>query len=51
MPYSDRFYPIVDSLAWVERLTRLGVRMVPLRAKNLAHEDAVRRHIHRAGRQ
>lgn len=42
MPYPDRFYPIVDSLAWIERLTRLGVRTVQLRAKNLSHEDAVR---------
>ncbi|CAL79381.1 thiamine phosphate pyrophosphorylase (thiamin phosphate synthase/diphosphorylase) [Bradyrhizobium sp. ORS 278] len=35
MPYPDRFYPVVDSLAWVERLTRLGVGTVQLRAKNL----------------
>ena len=44
-------YPIVDSLAWVERLTCLDVCMVPLRAKNLAHEGAVRRRIHCARRQ
>ena len=24
MPYPDRFYPVVDSLDWIERLTRLG---------------------------
>jgi len=42
MPYPDRFYPIVDSLAWIERLTRLGVGTVQLRAKNLPHEEAVR---------
>ncbi|HKG77267.1 MAG TPA: thiamine phosphate synthase [Beijerinckiaceae bacterium] len=42
MAYPDRFYPIVDSLAWINRLTRLGVRTVQLRAKNLSHEDAVR---------
>jgi thiamine-phosphate pyrophosphorylase len=42
MPYPDRFYPIVDSLAWIERLTRLGVRTVQLRAKDLSHGDAVR---------
>jgi thiamine-phosphate pyrophosphorylase len=33
--YPDRFYPVVDSLAWVERLTKLGVGTVQLRAKNL----------------
>lgn len=35
MPYPDRFYPVVDSVAWVARLTRLGVGTVQLRAKNL----------------
>lgn len=30
----DRFYPIVDSAAWVERLTRLGARMIQLRIKD-----------------
>jgi thiamine-phosphate pyrophosphorylase len=33
--YPDRFYPVVDSLAWVERLTRLGVGTIQLRAKDL----------------
>ena len=33
--YPDRFYPVVDSVAWVERLTKLGVGTVQLRAKNL----------------
>jgi thiamine-phosphate pyrophosphorylase len=42
MPYPDRFYPIVDNLAWIERLTRLGVGMVQLRAKDLSHGDALR---------
>ena len=42
MPYPDRSYPIVDSIGWIERLTRLGVRTVQLRAKNLSHDDAVR---------
>jgi thiamine-phosphate pyrophosphorylase len=41
MPYPDRFYPVVDSLAWVKRLAALGVDTVQLRAKNLAHPDAV----------
>lgn len=41
MPYPDRFYPVVDSLAWVKRLTALGVGTVQLRAKNLAHENAL----------
>src|SRR5436305_7359048 len=35
MPYPDRFYPVVDSLAWVERLSRLGVGTIQLRAKDL----------------
>src|ERR1700754_2181169 len=35
MPYPDRFYPVVDSLAWVERLTKLGVGTIQLRAKDL----------------
>jgi thiamine-phosphate pyrophosphorylase len=33
--YPDRFYPVVDSLAWIERLAKLGVGTVQLRAKNL----------------
>lgn len=35
MPYPDRFYAVVDSVAWVARLTKLGVGTVQLRAKNL----------------
>jgi len=41
MPYPDRFYPIVDSLAWVERLCALGVRTIQLRAKELPHPQAL----------
>jgi thiamine-phosphate pyrophosphorylase len=41
MPHPDRFYPVVDSLAWIERLTRLGVGTVQLRVKNLSHDAAV----------
>lgn len=41
MPYPDKFYPVVDSLAWVERLTRLGVGTVQLRAKNLDDGQAL----------
>lgn len=33
--HPDRFYPIVDTVAWVERLAKLGVRTVQLRAKDL----------------
>jgi thiamine-phosphate pyrophosphorylase len=33
--HPDRFYPIVDTIAWVERLAPLGVRTVQLRTKNL----------------
>jgi thiamine-phosphate pyrophosphorylase len=35
MPYPDRFYPVVDSVAWVTRLAKLGVGTVQLRAKEL----------------
>jgi thiamine-phosphate pyrophosphorylase len=41
MPYPDRFYPVVDSVAWVARLTRLGVGTMQLRAKNLGDDDAL----------
>jgi len=40
--YPDRFYPVVDSIAWVARLTRLGVGTIQLRAKNLDRADALR---------
>ncbi|SHH90182.1 thiamine phosphate synthase [Bradyrhizobium erythrophlei] len=33
--YPDRFYPVVDSVAWVARLTKLGVGTIQLRAKDL----------------
>ncbi|MBU6458132.1 MAG: thiamine phosphate synthase [Bradyrhizobium sp.] len=33
--YPDRFYPVVDSVAWVARLAALGVGTVQLRAKGL----------------
>jgi thiamine-phosphate pyrophosphorylase len=41
MPYPDRFYPVIDSLAWLERLTKLGVGTVQLRAKNLNDGEAL----------
>jgi thiamine-phosphate pyrophosphorylase len=47
MPYPDRnaypdpFYPVVDSLAWVERLTKLGVGTIQLRAKDLDDAEAL----------
>ena len=41
MPYPDRFFPVVDSVAWVARLTRLGVGTIQLRAKNLGDADAL----------
>jgi thiamine-phosphate pyrophosphorylase len=41
MPHPERFYPVVDSLDWVRRLTRLGVGTVQIRAKDLPHEAAV----------
>ncbi len=42
MPYPDRFYPVVDSVAWVARLAKLGVGTIQLRAKDLSHAEAVK---------
>ncbi|THD51028.1 MAG: thiamine phosphate synthase [Bradyrhizobium sp.] len=41
MPYPDRFYPVVDSVAWVARLALLGAGTIQLRAKNLGDADAL----------
>ena len=41
MPYPDPFYPVVDSVAWVERLTKLGVGTIQLRAKELNDSEAL----------
>jgi thiamine-phosphate pyrophosphorylase len=41
MPYPDQFYPVVDSVAWVERLTKLGVGTIQLRAKELDDGQAL----------
>jgi len=41
MPYPDRFYPVVDTVAWVARLALLGVGTIQLRAKNLSAADAL----------
>src|SRR5262249_28756196 len=40
--YPDRFYPVVESIAWVARLARLGVGTIQMRAKNLDHADALK---------
>ena len=39
--YPDRFYPVVDSVAWVARLAKLGVGTIQLRAKNLDDAKAL----------
>jgi len=39
--YPDRFYPVVDSVAWIARLTKLGVGTVQLRAKDLDDAQAL----------
>ena len=39
--YPDRFYPVVDSVAWVARLTKLGVGTIQLRAKELDDAQAL----------
>ncbi|QPF83348.1 thiamine phosphate synthase [Bradyrhizobium genosp. L] len=41
MPYPDKFYPVVDSVKWVERLTKLGVGTIQLRAKELDDGQAL----------
>jgi thiamine-phosphate pyrophosphorylase len=41
MSYPDRFYPVVDSLDWVQRLTALGVGTIQLRAKDLNDAEAL----------
>ncbi|MGA2055401.1 MAG: thiamine phosphate synthase [Bradyrhizobium sp.] len=41
MPYPDRFYPVVDSVAWVARLALLGAGTIQLRAKKLGEADAL----------
>ncbi len=39
--YPDRFYPVVDSVAWVARLALLGVGTIQLRAKGLDDSEAL----------
>ena len=41
MPYPDRFYPVVDSVAWVARLALLGAGTIQLRAKGLSDSEAL----------
>jgi thiamine-phosphate pyrophosphorylase len=41
MLYPDRFYPVVDSVAWVARLALLGVGTVQLRVKDLGEAEAL----------
>src|ERR1700688_4973626 len=41
MPYPDRFYPVVHSVAWVARLALLGAGTVQLRAKDLNDSEAL----------
>src|ERR1044072_2296848 len=41
MPYPDRFYPVVDSVAWVTRLALLGAGTIQLRAKDLNESEAL----------
>lgn len=38
--YPDPFYPVVDSLSWITRLTRAGIGTVQIRAKDLDHAAA-----------
>src|ERR1700742_950748 len=41
MPYPDRFYPVVDTVAWVARLALLEVGTIQLRAKGLDAAEAL----------
>src|SRR6267154_1018374 len=41
MPYPDKFYPVVDSVAWVARLAALGAGTIQLRAKDLNDSQAL----------
>jgi thiamine-phosphate pyrophosphorylase len=41
MPYPDRFYPVVDTVAWVARLALHGVGTIQLRAKGLNDSEAL----------
>jgi thiamine-phosphate pyrophosphorylase len=41
MPYPDRFYPVVNSVAWVARLALLGAGTIQLRAKDLNDSEAL----------
>jgi thiamine-phosphate pyrophosphorylase len=41
MPYPDRFYPVIDSVAWVARLALLGAGTIQLRAKDLNESEAL----------
>ena len=43
----DRFYPIFDSAAWLERLVPLGIKLVQLRIKDTP-DPALRRDIRQA---
>ena len=43
----DRFYPIVEDAAWVERLARLGAQLIQLRMKEKPME-VVRAHVRAA---
>jgi thiamine-phosphate pyrophosphorylase len=43
----DRFYPIVESAAWVERLVGLGARLIQLRMKDQPIET-IRAHVRAA---
>src|SRR6185436_17140598 len=41
MPYPDKFYPVVHSVAWVTRLALLGAGTIQLRAKDLNESEAL----------
>jgi thiamine-phosphate pyrophosphorylase len=39
--YPDKFYPVVDTVAWVARLALLGAGTIQLRAKDLNDSEAL----------
>ena len=44
----DRFYPIVDSAAWVARLVGVGARLIQLRIKDCPARSHLRGEIREA---
>ena len=44
-PFNMGIYPVVDSVAWLERLLALGVKTIQLRIKTDVHDDESNEHL------